>query len=163
MKENILQQLSQAIGHWDVPEIPKEMALGDMPGDKVDIVDGHIQKANLIFPELLALLKTSAEEGNSGKIVVAVGGGSGVGKSGIAALLSYYLKEIGIGSYTMSGDNYPHRIPCQNDAERLRIFRVSWIRGLMAGSFYTEERRDKLMKFQQEERDADPHLVSSEP
>ena len=40
------------------------------------------------------------------RAVVAVCGGSGVGKSEIASLLSYYLNQLGVGSYTLSGDNF---------------------------------------------------------
>ena len=34
-------------------------------------------------------------------------------------------------AYTLSGDNYPHRIPKYNDAERLHVFRESAIRGMV--------------------------------
>lgn len=56
-------------------------------------------------------------------MVITVCGGSGVGKSEIASLLAHYFENMGVGCYTLSGDNYPHRIPVYNDAERLRIFR----------------------------------------
>ena len=38
-----------------------------------------------------------------------------------ASLLAHYLQQIGVGCYVLSGDNYPRRIPAQNDAERLRL------------------------------------------
>ncbi|MBR1741049.1 MAG: adenylylsulfate kinase [Lachnospiraceae bacterium] len=163
MKNEMLEKLRQAVAHWTVPEIPEEISLGDMPGDKVNIVDGHIKKANLIFPELLKLMEANLEGRRNEKTVIAIGGGSGVGKSGIAALLTYYFKQIGIGSYTMSGDNYPHRIPAQNDAERLRIFRIHGIRGLISGHLYSEEIKEKLCRIQKEEKDACPQLAIEEP
>ena len=104
---------------------PENIAHGDMPGDKVEIGEGHVQKANVIFKELLPMLEEASEKSETGKVVITVCGGSGVGKSEIASLLSFYLKEAGIGSYTLSGDNYPHRIPVYNDAERLHTFRES--------------------------------------
>ena len=69
---------------------------GDMPGDKVSIDDTHIAKAKTIFVELLDKVKQLNKE----KIVISVCGGSGVGKSETASLLSYFFKSMGIGSYT---------------------------------------------------------------
>ena len=96
--------------------VPENIPHGDMPGDNVEIADAHISKAKIIFPELLRLLGPARENSACGRAVVAVCGGSGAGKTGIASLLSYYLQEAGIGSYTLSGDNYPLRIPQYNDA-----------------------------------------------
>ncbi len=88
---------------------------GDMPGDKIKIEEQHIKKAKIIYPVLKSML-------HSPKTVVCVCGGSGVGKSEIASLLADMLYSDGIGVYIMSGDNYPHRIPAENDAERERVF-----------------------------------------
>ena len=110
---------------------------GDMPGDKVSIDDTHIAKAKIIFVELLDKVKQLNKE----KIVISVCGGSGVGKSETASLLSYFFKSMGIGSYTLSGDNYPRRIPMYNDGERLHIFRESAIKGL-AGYLGTDNEID---------------------
>ena len=88
---------------------------GDMPGDKIAIEEGHVSKADRIYPVLREMLA-------EGKAVVCVCGGSGVGKSEIASLLGSQLLADGIGAYVMSGDNYPHRIPAENDAERERVY-----------------------------------------
>lgn len=48
-------------------------------------------------------------ESACGRAVITVCGGSGVGKSEIASLISYYLNAEGVGAYTLSGDNYPRR------------------------------------------------------
>ena len=90
------------------------------------------------------------------KAVIAVCGGSGVGKSETASLLSYYLNEAGIGAYTMSGDNYPHRIPKYNDAERLHVFRESALKGMIAAGTYTKERVECIHNLQVKEDDANP-------
>lgn len=118
-----IEELKQKAAAFVLPEIPENIAHGDMPGDQVQIGEDHIKKASLIFPKLLPMVLSLLGERKEQKVVVTVCGGSGVGKSEIASLLSYYLKEFGIGSYTLSGDNYPRRIPAQNDAERLRVFR----------------------------------------
>ena len=118
----------------DTDIIPK----GDMPGDQIKIGTLHIQKSRIIFPKLLELLIPVLERNPYQRAVVAVCGGSGVGKSEIASLISYYLNRMGLGSYTLSGDNYPHRIPKYNDAERLRIFRKSGINGLISHGQYLE-------------------------
>lgn len=95
----------------DITKLPH----GDMPGDKIKIEQSHIEKAEKIYPELRALLPER-------KTVVCVCGGSGVGKSEIASLLAGLLQEDGIKAYVMSGDNYPHRIPAENDAERESVY-----------------------------------------
>ena len=96
---------------WTPPELPPEIPHGDMPGDKVSISEGHIQKANAIVPALLPLLWEALAQNPARRAVVSVCGGSGVGKSEIASLLTFYLNRLGVGAYTLSGDNYPHRIP----------------------------------------------------
>ncbi len=130
---------------------------GDMPGDKIEIEENHIMKAERIYPKLLELLTDAAAHNPYGRVTVTVCGGSGVGKSETASLLSYYLNEAGIGSYTLSGDNYPHRIPMYNDAERVRVFRESGIRGMVDAGDLTPEHVAKLQEWQREEDDANPH------
>ncbi len=146
-------------GLEDINGIPK----GDMPGDKVVIGPNHIRKAQLIFPKLLELLLPVLDNNPHHRGVVAVCGGSGVGKSEIASLLSYGFNRMNLGSYTLSGDNYPHRIPKHNDAERLRIFRKSGIRGLLSHGQYLAERFPILKELQQTGNDANPDYVRSHP
>ncbi len=135
---------------------------GDMPGDKVVINLEHVAKANLIFPQLLKLLPCAINS-SFGRAVIVVCGGSGVGKSEIASLLSYYLNLEGIGAYTLSGDNYPYRIPMYNDAERLRIFRQHGLKGLISHGSYDMERGKILMQLQQNGTDADPVYTADYP
>ena len=93
----------------------EHMIHGDMPGDRIAIEQGHRDKAQKIYPVLRKMIEAD-------KTVVCVCGGSGVGKSEIASLLATRLTEDGIKTYVMSGDNYPHRIPSENDAERERVY-----------------------------------------
>ena len=86
-----------------------------------------------------------------------------MGKSGIASLISYYLKNLGLGSYTLSGDNYPHRIPKYNDAERLRVFRKSGIDGLISDGQYTEERLTILKDLQESGNDSNKDFINRYP
>jgi alpha-galactosidase len=161
---NIAEKIRQQLP-W-IPEdientdsIPK----GDMPGDQVKIGPGHIQKAGIIFPRLLELLTPVLEENPYQRAVVVVCGGSGVGKSETASLISYYLNRMGVGSYTLSGDNYPHRIPKYNDAERLHIFRKSGIDGLIANGQYLEGRAIILKELQDSGNDSNPDFVNRYP
>lgn len=94
---------------------------GDMPGDKICIGEDHVKKAKLILPKLKEEVEKRKANGQE-KIVVCVCGGSGVGKSEIASLLSYMMTQEGMKSYVMSGDNYPHRIPSENDAMREKMY-----------------------------------------
>ncbi len=131
---------------------------GDMPGDKVEIGEEHVNKANLIMESLKGMLDEVIAK--DGKAVITVCGGSGVGKSETASLISYLLNQQGIGAYTMSGDNYPRRIPMYNDAERLRIFRTSGVRGMVKAGEATAEHFETLRRWQQEETDADASHVA---
>ena len=55
MEKQTLATLAASIENWRAPEVPADIPHGDMPGDKVEINQGHIQKANLIFPLLVPL------------------------------------------------------------------------------------------------------------
>jgi hypothetical protein len=152
-----------------LPWIPEEILdtdnipTGDMPGDKVKIAPRHIQKAQIIFPKLLELLIPVLDENPYQRAVVVVCGGSGVGKSEIASVISYFLNRLGLGSYTLSGDNYPHRIPKYNDAERLRIFRKNGIDGLISNGQYTEGIHTMLKEIQESGNDSNLEYVSRYP
>lgn len=143
----------------DTTDIPT----GDMPGDKVSISTQHIRKAQIIIPKLLEMLIPALEENPYQRAVVVVCGGSGVGKSEIASVISYYLNLMGVPCYTLSGDNYPHRIPKYNDAERLRIFRKSGIDGLISYGQYSEERYTTLKEIQDSGNDSNPEYVNRYP
>ena len=155
-----LQKLSQP---WTAPAVPADIPHGDMPGDKVVIGEGHIAKANTIFPVLLPILADALERSPAQRAVIAVCGGSGVGKSETASLISYYLNTLGVGCYTMSGDNYPHRIPRDNDIERERVFRTGGLRGLVAAGMCTPERCETLRALWAQEKDPEPGMVKEYP
>ena len=147
----------------EFPVIPDLDAIptGDMPGDKVQITQGHVDKAQSIFPRLWELLQPLLAD--DGRAVVAVHGGSGVGKSEIGSLLAYYLNDRGVGTYVMSGDNYPRRIPRVNDAERLRVFRAGGVQGLVTSGTYDEAIRAELAFLQAQGLDSDPTQVTQYP
>ena len=132
MLKNGFSELPALSGSWTAPALPEDLPHGDMPGDKIVVGEDHIRKAQLLFPRLMDALRQ--REGQ--KAVVSVFGGSGVGKSEIASLLAWYLRSEGVGSYVISGDNYPRRIPLYNDAERLSIFRAAGLKGLLAEGLY---------------------------
>ena len=100
----------------------------DMPGDVVEIGPDQKEKAENIFSKLFAELKENIE--NKDKVVVSLYGGSGSGKSSFAVLLAQMFGEKGIGYYVISGDNYPRRIPVENDMMRQKIYDESGVDGL---------------------------------
>ena len=153
------EKLNNDLSNWVAPEVCEDMIHGDMPGDKIVIGDDHVQKAKKIFPLLVEELKKV----NGNKAVVSVFGGSGVGKSEIASLLAYYLQSLGIGTYVMSGDNYPFRIPMYNDAERVAIFRSVGLKGLVNEKEFNDEIKETLFKLWNEENDADEKLINEYP
>lgn len=127
--------------------------VGDMPGDKVRIAPQHVARADGALPLLLDRLAPLLAD--TGRAVVAVAGGSGVGKSEVGAVLAHRLRARGMGTYLLSGDNYPQRMPAANDAERLRIFRLAGTRALsraLGSSLFPAE----LAELQAAGRDSDP-------
>ncbi len=148
---------------WTPPECKGDIPHGDMPGDKVNIDAGHVDKANRVFPLLLEKAEAVLKSNPAGRCVVTVCGGSGVGKSETASLLSYYFTQAGLGSYTLSGDNYPRRIPMYNDAERLRVFRDAGVRGLVTAGVYNPTVAAELKTLWEQERDPDPAAVEQHP
>ncbi len=159
------EDLLAYINGWQPPTIDdaERVPTGDMPGDKVQIEAGHIQKANLIMPSLLERLAMTFSEGDHKRAVVTVHGGSGVGKSETGALLAFYLNELGIGTYVLSGDNYPYRIPMYNDAERQRVFRDGGVKGLVEADLMTKEVKETLFSLWSDETDPAPDMVARYP
>jgi len=157
-KQELMEKMA-AFDAWQPPQVPETIPHGDMPGDKVQIGQGHIDKANTIFPLLMQAIQEAGRE----KIVVSVFGGSGVGKSETASLLGWYLRCMGVGSYVMSGDNYPRRIPRYNDAERERIFRAEGLKGLLAEGVYSDAVQAQLNTLWEQEVDPDPAKVAEYP
>ena len=141
------------------PEVPAEIPHGDMPGDQIRIGEEHIGKARVIYP----LLREKLDGMHEKKAVVAVCGGSGVGKSEIASVLAFFLNHDGIGTYIMSGDNYPRRIPRDNDLERVRVFRQGGLRGLCGHGLMTKEAASELRRLWEEDRDAEPAAAREYP
>ena len=75
---------------------PSSIPTGDMPGDKVHITDWHLAAAATLYPALREQLDPVLA---AGRAVVAVYGGSGVGKSELGSLLGHALNADGIGAY----------------------------------------------------------------
>lgn len=153
--------MEQLLKDWTAPAVPQDIPHGDMPGDKICIGDDHIRKAATLFPALKELL--AAPLSANGKAIVCVCGGSGVGKSEIASVLAYYLNSLGVGAYIMSGDNYPRRIPRDNDLERLRVYHVGGLRGLVDSGVYTDDMGRTLKGLWQQETDAEPAMCKEYP
>lgn len=122
----------------------KEMTVSDLAREQ-------IRNAERLFP--LILEKT--EERKEKKTIISVSGGSGVGKTGMAFLLQNMFEKQGKKSLIISGDNYPHRIPVYNDAERIARFRMSGLNGLITERLYTDEVKEKLLELQKAGRDAE--------
>lgn len=161
MSDQTVQKLHAACEGWQPPQVPEGIPQGDMPGDSVWIGPQSVEKANTAFRALLPTLRQLL--GENEKAVLSVSGGSGAGKTCVAALLSYYLNELGVGAYTLSGDNYPRRIPEQNDAERTRLFRLGGIRGMLKAGCYAPETARELEALQKAGLDPDPAAAEGRP
>lgn len=136
---------------------------GNVPGEKIEVKQELLDKTLLLYNAIVRELPLFLAKNPYQRVVLTVCGGSGVGKTSIAALLSCFWKQVGIGCYTLSGDNYPRRIPKYNDAERLRIFRESGIHGMIEENVYTQTNLSQIEKWQKAEEDAEPELCKAAP
>jgi hypothetical protein len=157
--------IGSRLAEWSPPPIAdlSQVPTGDMPGDKVVIGEKHVAKAHVVFLALAPLVQPLLDGPAPGKVVISVHGGSGVGKSEVGSLLAYYFNALGIGAYVMSGDNYPHRIPKDNDHERLLVFREYALKGLVASGQFTHERNAVLQQLQATNQDANAALCAEHP
>lgn len=104
-------------------ETPVEILVcGDMVGDKPLIGPSHTLRAAKLYPVLRDL---------SSKLVVAICGPSGSGKSEIASLLGTAFIRDGRAAYVLSCDNYPWRPPRSNDAHRVALHEQYGDQGLI--------------------------------
>lgn len=136
---------------------------GDMPGDRIEITDEHVAKARRIFPRLWEILTPILERDPHHRAVVSVHGGSGVGKSEIGSLLAHGLTARGVASYVLSGDNYPRRIPADNDARRLQVFRSAAADALAEAGLDRPDVVRALAELCSSDQDADPSLRQRYP
>lgn len=127
---------------------------------KVDIVEAQRRNADLLYPRIRSRLQELKGEE---KKVIAISGGSGAGKTGMAWLLKEHFAENKISALILSGDHYPHRIPMYNDAERLQIFRSEGLIGLLKENLYQTDVEDALRKLQMQGEDANEEWTTLYP
>lgn len=153
------------INNWTAPIIQdlNSIPKGDMPGDKIEISENHVSKANEIFPIIFDKLGEQFITNEESKIVISVHGGSGVGKSEVGSVLGYYFNDMNIKSYILSGDNYPHRIPMYNDEKRYKVFRSAGLKALELEGKLTEQIVDILKNLEIDDSDSNPNLVKEYP
>lgn len=159
LQDYILNQpniLAASVNINELNSIPQ----GDVPGEKVEIKEEQVEKTALLFQETVKQTMPILAHNTYKRAVITICGGSGVGKTGIASIFAHYLRCAGVGCYILSGDNYPHRIPKYNDAERLWVFREGGIQGMVENGVYTEENSNIINKWQKEDDDANPAHIS---
>lgn len=130
MKEQLLTLIEQGF-----PAMEEPMPRGDMPGDKIFYSEDSFDKAQTLYKELISKIDFETQD----KIIISVSGGSGSGKTTLASILAFYFEKAGVGTYILSGDNYPHRIPEYNDAERVQIYRDAVQKALVEEGLYNED------------------------
>ena len=97
-------------------EAPQDLITTKNP-DLTLMSDGTRKSAELVWKWLQNRYGTSPR-----KLVVAVGGPSGSGKSEVGALIVSHYRDAGIPALLVACDNFPRRAPTQNDAYRRELF-----------------------------------------
>lgn len=92
-----------------------------LAGDKISFCAEQFEAAKKIYEQLEANWSCQKKDSDL-KIVVSLFGGSGSGKTGFSRLLASFFQLDGFESLVVSGDNYPKRIPVENDARRNELF-----------------------------------------
>lgn len=95
------------------------------------------------------------------RTVVGLHGGSGSGKSEMAAELARQLAPRGV--LVVAGDDYPRRVPEANDRERRRLYRDHGLQALVDAGLYTPAHREILRGLQADDRDPDPRHLELHP
>jgi hypothetical protein len=113
---------------------------GNMPGDVLHIGDSHRERSETIFPRAIEAFRRSGQE----KFVISVFGGSGVGKSEVGYLLAERFRGEGLPAFLVSGDNYPYRIPAENDRERESRYRYHGLLALARRSDFHQRWTNQL-------------------
>lgn len=119
--------------------------------ENINICEPLIKNANILLEESQRRLKLD----NNKKIVISISGGSGVGKTTIAQILSEVFYKKNINNIVINGDNYPKRIPIYNDAERLNICRKSALLNLVKSGKYIDQNIKIIENLQIAEEDFD--------
>lgn len=135
MKEQLLALMEKGF-----PTLEEPMPRGDMPGDKIFYNEDAFKKGQTLYKALVEAIDIDGQD----KIVISVSGGSGSGKTTLASVLAFYFEKAGVGTYILSGDNYPHRIPEYNDAERVQVYRDAAQKALVEQGMYNEEVKSVL-------------------
>lgn len=115
-------------------------------------------RARPLVAELSAALKPQATHQ---RWVVGLHGGSGSGKSEMAAELARQLASGGV--LVVAGDDYPRRVPEANDRERRRLYRDHGLQALVDAGLYTPARREILRGLQADDRDPAPEGIDLHP
>lgn len=152
----LLKQQAPLVISGDIPH-------GDMPGDSLFVGQDYIDKAATVYGALKDKLFEKLKANPHTRAVIGVSGGSGSGKTVVASVLGYHLNSLGIGTYILSGDNYPRRIPEDNDAERLHLFRVGGLRGLLSSGLYTDDMSATLREMWEADADSEPDQAEKYP
>jgi uridine kinase len=96
---------------------------GDMTGDSIVVEQPHIDRGEKLFQLIREKVPVK-------KLVIAVSGPSGSGKSETASVLGSLFANSGFPSYVLSMDNYAIRPPRDNENYREKLFEDKGASGL---------------------------------
>ncbi len=112
-------------------------------GDPPVIRAKHKQAATGLFPHILREVRHASEAG--GRVIVALGGESGAGKTEIAEYLRYMLRKEEMWGVTISGDAFFKRVPSENHRARIDAYAGGRLDKYLGPSEVDLERLDFLL------------------
>ncbi|MBW2637431.1 MAG: glycosyltransferase, partial [Deltaproteobacteria bacterium] len=112
-------------------------------GDPPVIKEKHKKAATSLFPHILQEVRHAGGAGR--RVIVALAGESGAGKTEIAEYLRYLLRSEGMWGVTISGDAFFRRVPSENHRARIDAYAEGQLQKYLGPSEVDLERLDSLL------------------
>jgi uridine kinase len=113
-------------------------------GDPPVIREKHKKAAKGLFPHIIGEVRHASGAGR--RVIVALAGESGAGKTEIAEYLRYLLRSEGMWGVTISGDAFFKRVPSENHRARIDAYAEGHLDTYLGPSEVDLEQLDSILK-----------------
>jgi mannosylfructose-phosphate synthase len=113
-------------------------------GDPPVIREKHKKASTSLFPHIFQEVRKAAGAGR--RVIVALAGESGAGKTEIAEYLRYLLRSEGMWGVTISGDAFFRHVPSENHRARIDAYAEGQLDQYLGPSEVDLERLDSILE-----------------